>query len=45
MVNVGDVDIDFFMLLLGLDELLSEGFFGAAGAVEAWSAKGGFSIG
>ena len=29
MVNVGDVDIDFFMLLLGLDELLGEGFFGA----------------
>ena len=44
-VNVGDVDIDFFMLLLGFDELLGEGFFGAAGAVEAWSAKGGFSIG
>ena len=40
-VNVGDVDIDFFMLLLGLDELLGQGFFGAAGRIKCRSAKSG----
>ena len=40
-VNVSDVDIDFFMLLLGFDELLGQGFFGAARRIEGRSAKSG----
>ena len=40
-VSVSDVDIDFFMLLLGLDELLGQGFFGAAGTIQAGCASGG----
>ena len=33
-VSVSDVDIDSFMLLLGFDELLGQGFFGAARRIE-----------
>ena len=40
-VNVSDVDIDFFMLLLGFDELLGQGFFGASGTIQAGCANGG----
>ena len=40
-VNVSDVDIDFFMLLLGFDELLGQRFFGAAGTIQAGCANGG----
>ena len=40
-VNVSDVDIDFFMLLLSLDELLGQGFFGAARTIQAGRANGG----
>ena len=40
-VSVSDVDIDFFMLLLGFDELLGQGFFGAAGRIKCRSAKSG----
>ena len=38
-VNVSDVDIDFFMLLLCLDELLGQGFFGAARRIEGRSSQ------
>ena len=40
-VNVSDVDIDFFMLLLGFDKLLGKGFFGASGTIQAGCASGG----
>ena len=40
-VSVSDVDIDFFMLLLGFDELLGQGFFGATRTIQAGCASGG----